>query len=496
MANYKRPGVYIEESLNPLTNVVTNPGVAVAAFVASHDVGPSTPVKVSTWSQFVSAFGGFGSGGPLGFALYQFFSNGGRDAWVVRQPNEDAVAASVTINDRQGDVDHAVGLLTFTALSPGAGVSLAVSVEDTGTEGRFNLYVYSGGTAASNVVERFLDVSANPVDKRYVVGIVNSPLAGSAYVSVVNVSNGPWNPALTPALTTATAGALIDGSDGTGSPNLLAGLNKLNKVPGLLTVNLPGVTNTSDLNQAITWCETRGNAFLVIDAPPALGNSAATSSALVAYAGNLTKSSYAAVYGPQVIVDDPTSTVPGAVRTLPVGASVVGKFAFTDATRNVAKAAAGLDTGLSNVLALETVFEDGELDSLNVSGVNVVRSVPGAGFCIMGARTLATGKPDRYISVRRTLQFIETALKDGTRFAIFEPNDQDLWEQIYSACDTFLDGLDNQGIIKGYYVVCDETNNTPQTIEAGEVHAEVGVGLLGSAEFIVIKIGQYQASAA
>lgn len=491
MANYKRPGVYIEESLTPLSNVITGPGVAAAAFVGVHNTGPSAATKVSSWTQFVTTYGGFGTGGPLGFALYQYFANGGRDAWVVRQPASDATTATLSIKDRQGTAKN---LLTFTADSPGSQIKLYVSVEDTGVAGRFNLYVYNGGNNASNLVERFLDVSANPVDKRYVVGIVNSPLVGSSYLSVANVSTDPWTTVITPAVTNAAQ--LAGGTDGTATPDLVAGLAKLNTVPTPLTVNLPGITDTAILNQAITWCETRGNAFLVIDAPASLGTSLATATSLVAYAGNLSKSSFAAVYGPQILVDDPTSTVPGAIRALPVGASVVGKYVYTDATRNVAKAAAGLDTGLANVLAVDMVFEDGDLDTLNPAGVNVIRTVPGAGFCIMGARTLASGKPDRYISVRRTLQYIEQALKEGTRFALFENNDADLWGRLQAACEAFVTDLVRQGVIQAFYITCDDSNNTPQTVEAGEVHVEVGVALLSPAEFIVIKIGQYQPSAA
>lgn len=55
---YKRPGVYITEALNPLPQPISPPGLAVATYVGTHDAGPSTPVKVTSWEQFMSLYGG------------------------------------------------------------------------------------------------------------------------------------------------------------------------------------------------------------------------------------------------------------------------------------------------------------------------------------------------------------------------------------------------------------------------------------------------------
>src|SRR3954466_5691432 len=99
MPNYKRPGVFIEESLNPLITPLSVPGVAPAAFVGLNPRGPVLPVNVTSWQQFVARFGSFGDGSSwLPYAVWQYFNNGGSNAYVVRAARSDAVSASLTLN--------------------------------------------------------------------------------------------------------------------------------------------------------------------------------------------------------------------------------------------------------------------------------------------------------------------------------------------------------------------------------------------------------------
>ncbi|MFE2104004.1 phage tail sheath family protein, partial [Streptomyces sp. NPDC059468] len=103
MTVYKRPGVYLSETLTPLAQTVSTPGGSVAAFVGTNKQGGSLqPTLVSSWSQYVATYGGFGDTSDLlPFALYQFFNNGGNQAYIVRAAASDAVAASVTLSDTE-----------------------------------------------------------------------------------------------------------------------------------------------------------------------------------------------------------------------------------------------------------------------------------------------------------------------------------------------------------------------------------------------------------
>jgi phage tail sheath protein FI len=102
------------------------------------------------------------------------------------------------------------------------------------------------------------------------------------------------------------------------------------------------------------------------------------------------------------------------------------------------------------------------------------------------------------VSIRRTLQYLKKSLVDGTRFAVFEPNNSDLWDRLSAVITQFLTTAMQIGVIKGnsqqeaFYVKVDAENNTPVSVSNGEVHIEVGVALNTPAEFIVIKIGQFE----
>ena len=115
----------------------------------------------------------------------------------------------------------------------------------------------------------------------------------------------------------------------------------------------------------------------------------------------------------------------------------------------------------------------------------------------MGAKTLKPGYIDKYVPVRRTLIYLRKALTDLTEFAIFEPNDQALWRRLDSTVSSFLTNFWSQGGLAGtapanaFFVKVDATNNPQSSIDNGEVHIEVGVALQRPAEFVIIKIGQF-----
>ncbi len=127
----------------------------------------------------------------------------------------------------------------------------------------------------------------------------------------------------------------------------------------------------------------------------------------------------------------------------------------------------------------------------------MLKAVPGGGIIINGARTLDKSAPGKFISARRTLNYLKQVLKEGTESAVFEPNDARLWDQLTGSVSALLGEFWRQGGLKGknaseaYYVICDESNNTAVTVDNGEVHIEVGVALQYPAEFVVINLSQW-----
>lgn len=498
MPSYQRPGIYVSEFLKP-NNTVETGSTTDAVFIGGHHRGPADSLTyIRSWTQFQAAFGGFpGTGAPteLPYAVYNYFSNGGGGCYIYRLIGTGAATATVTLVDRAG---VPVNTLTLRALNEGAwGNNLRISIVDRDTtNGRFDLIVYSGGTTDPYIVERWLDLTMTAGDPRFVETVINSDAAGSRYIEADALPNATAAPNNMPAAQSGTA--LTGGADGTapGTTEYTAAVSAgslLDTLDGIATLNMPGQSTAAVINTALSYAEGRGTLFVIAD-PPAGSTPAAT----VTWADSLSNSSYGAAYSPHLVVPDANTNSVGATRLTPPGAFIAAKFAETDTSRGVWKAPAGLQTAIGNVVALERRFSNADLDDLNEAHVNAIRQVPGSGVVVMGARTLKSGRADMYVNVRRTLNFIKDGLVRSTDFAIFENNDYDLWERLTVVCQRFLGQIHAGGGLRGispaeaFYVKCDGDLNTPEVIASGEVRIEIGVALQYPAEFVVIRIGQWE----
>ncbi len=488
---YKRPGVYISENLTPLAATPDTSGTATAAFVGVSALGgPTLPTFVTSWAQYVALFSGFNGSDLLPYSVYEYFNNGGSGCYVVRAANSNAVAASVALEDTETSPAPS---LTVTAVAPGVWGN-AITVDIVADATRFDLVVTRGIT-----VERFNSLSLDPADARNALSVVNSPVSGSALVALTYTGATPY--ILTNAPAVVAAVSLTSGSEGSGTPDLVAATELLEVVLTPLDVNLPGINSSTTLNSLVTWAATRNNVFLVVDGIKGTsGDSAATNATaqetLITGGSSITPASTVGIYAPWIVAEDPSSTVPGASRLLPPGGFVLGQYAHSDSVKGVQKAPAGTSTSLRGALAPAFRYASADLDAMSPVGLNIIRTTPGAGICIWGARTTKAGMPDRYISVRRTLIYLEYALTQLTRPALFEDNDADLWSYLNQIIAQFLQSQWQAGVLKGaspseaFYIECDAANNPPSSANAGQVNIQVGLALSSPAEFIVINIGQ------
>src|SRR5271166_3290728 len=101
MSAYTYPGVYIQE-LPSGQHTITGVATSIAAFVGWANQGPTDEASlVLSWLDFANQFGGLDSRSYLGYAVNQFFLNGGQQAYIVRLVsdgsggNTAAVAAAV-----------------------------------------------------------------------------------------------------------------------------------------------------------------------------------------------------------------------------------------------------------------------------------------------------------------------------------------------------------------------------------------------------------------
>ena len=502
---YTRPGVYVTES--PLKTLVrTNEGTATAAFVGINTRGPVDPTMISSWSSYTSQFGDLNPSFDLGYAVYQFFANGGRNCYVSRAvyANATASTAGSVMYYTPATGGASAALFGATALDPG---TYGNNITLTTTAGLIGLDVASSTFPTFNLtvklnaseVESWTELSPDPANNRYAPTIVNN------YSSYVNITSFASQTAAASAgfvYTHATNQALTGGS--VGSPAVAApadwdtpfstALNKLIDLPEPLLINAVGQSRDVIVKAALAVAANRGDSFVIIDPNTTLTTQSAISSAV---AGYNTDKGYGAVYYPMLTMADPTKTGVGAVRSTFPGGAVAGMFARTEVERTVAKAPAGYSLEVRNALGLVTSFTESDIGLLYDAGVNTFKAVPGAGIIIQGARTLNLIKPDKYIPVRRTLNYVKNGSKELTKFAIFEPNDSRLWSNISTQLNKFLTTLWGAGGLKGrtpgeaFYVVCDSTNNTQTSIDNGQVNIQIGVSLLYPAEFIVINVSQW-----
>lgn len=484
---YLRPGVYIEETLNPIAPVVGPDSDSIAAFIGSASKGPIVPTLVTSWTQYTSLYGSWGSDNTLATAVYLFFTNGGSRAYVTRVVDSGALAATRTILDRAGTP---ADTLTLTASSPGSwGNDIAVTVQDSNLTAHFDLIVYYDGVTAGSIVERFTDITMDASSARYAISVING---SSNYISALDDDSLATGANRNPAEVTLQPLASGDDGDALADDDLSNAVTQLDVVTNSLLLNVPGVVTASAVNALISYAEARDDVFVVIDGL----NDTATNQ--LVRAATYTASSLAAVYYPNLTIPSPTSTAPGATVTAPSGAAVIGQIVTTDVSRGVFKAPAGLTSRLSGVVSVPKLT-NAELDSLNsaVAPVNAIRFIPGSGIVVMGARTLKAGLIDKYIPVRRTLVYLRKSLTDLTEFAIFEPNDATLWRRITNTVSAFLTDFWSQGGLRGtlpseaFFVKCDSETNPLAKVDNGEVNLEVGVALQRPAEFVIIKIGQY-----
>jgi phage tail sheath protein FI len=410
-----------------------------------------------------------------------------------------------------------------------------VSVTPNTSENLFDLTVYASvrdsqlatsgasGLLTTEVVEKFSGLSLNQTDathyvenvvlgSKWITVTVQTPSASTtrlpAFTSTwtanaITASTGifvwnAYNVSSTPSGfnlgvgTSALVSAVTAGSNGS-TANAVADLAaRFDAVAVPLVINWPGASAAKN-NSLLTYASDRGDSFVVIDLPTATS----ASTALAALDALTTAPNFGAAYYPTLQVDDVTSSVATVTKEVFPGGAVAALYCSTDADTGAFKSPAGTRTPLVGATPTTTLSEtDFNAVSAYPRNLNVVRVVPGYGTCVMGARTVKSSNQDVYVSVRRALNYLEYELKNATQFAVFEPNDQNLWNTVSGVVSGVVDsywrigGLYGEQASQAYYVKCDSTINTSSTISAGQLNIEVGVALQRPAEFVIIKIGQ------
>jgi phage tail sheath protein FI len=491
------PGVYIEEvpsGVRTITGVATSIGL----FVGWAARGPiERAVRIASFADYQRTYGGLDRRTLLGYAVQQFFDNGGSDAYVIRL----AVAETEGSLTAASAATAAAAGFSFTAASPGEWArEYAVRVTprtDAGFTDRFKIEVLDDATKAP--LEVYENLSVDPADARFAETIIN----GRSPTVTVEAPAGAPAGVVTATFSGGDDGTVLDPNSGDNAIRAafhaaVLALFDVGAIADRLDlfnlVCVPGESDATTVQKLQAECAAR-RAFLIVDCTEGaqVDDVVAEAAAMIGAAA-----SNSAFYFPWVRATDPLQQ--GAVRAFPPSGYVAGICARTDATRGVWKAPAGTEATLTGAVGFEVPMSDAENGQLNPRAVNCLRTLPVYGNVVWGSRTM-DGDNDRgsewkYVPVRRMALFLEESLFRGTQWVVFEPNDEPLWAQIRLNIGAFLQTLFRQGAFQGrtpreaYFVKCDRETTTQADINLGIVNIHVGFAPLRPAEFVVIRIQQ------
>jgi len=507
------PGVYIEEVPSGV-HTITGVSTSDTAFIDYFPRGPvNEAVLITSLADFQRTYGGLSPLSEASYGVQQFFLNGGSRAWIVRVATSNAKAADVTLTG----ASQPQGTLTVSAASAGLwGTSLEVGIDYKTAPGElFNLVVREVNDKGKVVnSEVYRNLSMNKTSSRYVVNVINDAstliqvtdpgLGARPASSGADVIGDPAN-----ATFTKLAGTPSDG-DQPGNPGwttngpaaIKNGLTALDSIAPFIfnILCIPAAANFDDagfqlvIPAAEKSCEDH-RAFLIVDVPGSVNTRALMTQWMAKWDG--LRNTNAAVYFPRLEIPDPLNE--NRLRDVGASGTLAGVYARTDANRGVWKAPAGTEASLRGA-NLAVTLTDAENGVLNPLGINVLRTFPVFGNVSWGARTLEgadlAASEWKYIPVRRTALYIEESLFEGSKWIVFEPNDEPLWAQIRLNFGAFMHGLFRQGAFQGttpreaYFVKCDKETTTQNDINNGVVNILVGFAPLKPAEFVVIKIQQ------
>jgi len=551
MANYRTPGVYVEE-ISTLPPSVAEVATAVPAFIGYTETGPTGTaepeiVRITSMLEFITAFGGAPPStftvtlpanasdlpavqGPnnthkftLYYALSLYFKNGGGPCYVV------------SVGNYTSDPDKTQFLKGLAALKKEDEPTLIVLTDAARLLSAGDYYGLCGEALmqCQDMGDRFtiLDVPMGDTEAfRNDSNLSINLMYGAAYTPYLNSSlNYVYSES--DVEITGVSSSQTSWSKDFGGNGLLITYNGAETGPQLKIIAAAGnpITFEGDGGALTIRGSDNKTAQDITDAWNALSNSNKpngfgvqangdgsddvdhTSNAFVALvkqAGGDVGGTMASLIKDNkgLPVAKPNTGLYNQIKTalaeqrveLPPSAAMAGIYARVDREQGVWKAPA--NTGVMGILGPVEKITDDDQDRLNIDptagkSINAIRAFTGKGTLVWGARTLAGNDNEwRYVSVRRLFITIEESTKKASAFAVFEANDQSTWLKVKAMIESYLYGLWEQGALAGskpedaYYVnVGLGKTMTPQDVLEGRMIVEIGIAAVRPAEFIILK---------
>lgn len=285
------------------------------------------------------------------------------------------------------------------------------------------------------------------------------------------------------------AKALLVRTPSNSQASLEEGLNVLSasRADGFDLLCMPDAVHVTDralvlYDKALAACRLH-RAMLLVDPPPGLASDAD----LIAWLRQAEPvlSPDAALYYPRLRLDSGADAGPSG--------SVAGIIARVDRERGVWKAPAGPCASISGA-GLDVTITTQRQEVLNPQGINVIRAMGSAGPMVWGSRTLSPDAEWKYISVRRTVLYLERSLRQGLAWTAFEPNDESLWASVRASTDGFMQELWRAGGLMGptprdaWFVQCGRETTTDPHIQQGLLNVVIGFAPIRPGEFLTFRL--------
>jgi hypothetical protein len=463
-------GIEVEEERGP-DQTITRLGTARTAFVGRTLRGPvSRPVLISSFTEFQHVFGGLWQPSPLGYAVEQFFDNGGREALIVRVANG---ARSATLTLRAGE-----SALRLRAVRPGTREYLRASVDydniAPGSTAEFNLTVQrvrAHGTAQVEDQEIFHKLSVLAADADY----LPRAISGSQLIELAGEL-----PAQRPDRTLDAASGLAigyvnsncDGDDGApltdydviGRSSDRTGLFALASADYFNFLCIPPLSRDQDVGPSALlvgarYCKER-RALLIVD-PPSSWRTA--DDALRGMREWSFSNENALMYFPRVLAHD---KLRGHFESFAPCGAVAGMLARCDEASPVWAAAKNDEAVLRPGYRPTCLVTEDRRMRLAALGVNTILAVRSAARLGVAARTLAAGTAAtadwQYLAARRLALFIVNSVERGTRWVAMAHPHVEVAEMAASQVRVFFEALHEQQAFgtrrmqDAFFVACEQ----------------------------------------
>ena len=418
MSSYKAPGVYVQDIVSgsqSITQASSSVGVLIGV-TKSGLIGVAQ--KVGSWTEFIAKYANgldtpFLENSYLPYAVHGFFTNGGKELYI----------GSIKKGAKKATKTSSTNMITATASSEGTwGNDIFIKIEESADYSDVNLsfdVTIELGSTDSVVVS---DVTVDTISE----AIMSNSKAKQWL--------GEFSLPETVTVLVAEELALAGGTDGSAleDSDYVNALNMIDVLDDVTMVAIPGQTSNTVNDALLAYCDNKG-LFPILDMP--IGS---TVEATKAYRKN-TSAFTGALCHPWGKMNDPLTN---SLKTVPTAGHVMGVYARVIESRGIHKAPAGVDATVRGFVEMESQLTPTQIATLNPIGVICITSRPNAGIVLWGARSLnSKDSTMRYVTDGLLNLNIKKSIYEGTQFAVFEPNDQQLWSKVQATCKSFLETL-------------------------------------------------------